>query len=505
MSDRLNMGAGSPPPSLRATSPVLGGGVGPDLSPRRALPLSTGGVPRSGEGVDRRRALIALLAALLLAACGGSGAEDEGGGVTSYLAGQLSIHPRVDSTRDYSGFEVLVARGGVGVDTLGFAVTDTAGVFTMRIRAPERGVYPLLISRGGALLTAAEIVVAEGDTTRLVEQLPTGNRLLRLRSPENAAWLALRNTKAQFNAAVVEQIQGAGYDEGRARNSVLQTARILWGMREMFPATVGSELAAAEAVAMVAGWDDSLAVAWAEALDPAEAGFADAASVARQATARREGPEAALQRMRAFQARATVPEDRARLLQEVVLAFRDLDQPDSALATARRLAADFPETPYARWASRAAYDLENLQPGMPAPDFATTDIDSADLALQALRGRLVLLEFYTPQSAVYLRELPLRRALRATIPADVLEIVSVSVEPDTALSRALLAGRDLAGRHVFLPEGLDAELARRYNVNVVPMRYLIGPEGRILARYAGGAMTTIQQDVLALLRQAGGA
>ncbi|MDX1547640.1 MAG: redoxin domain-containing protein, partial [Rhodothermales bacterium] len=409
------------------------------------------------------RYLICLIPAALLglAACG----EPQDAAVRSHLSGRLALDARIDSSSDQSGFEVLVARGGDDVDTLGYAVTDADGAFATDVVAPERGIYPLLISRGGTVLHAGELVVADADTAVVNATLPLGNRLLQVRSPENAAWLALRNTKAQYHQTLTRQLQGVGYEETAVRNAVMQTARILWSMRETFPGTVGSELAAAEAVAMVGGWDDSLAVAWAEAVPPADAGYADAASVARQATARRDGPEAALARTRAFQARATHPEDQARLQQEIVLAYKELGEPDSALAAARRLAADFPDGPFAEWASRASYELENLRPGMPAPDFTAQTIDSTTVSLQDLGGRLVLLEFYVPGSPVYLRELQTRNALGSAFPDGVLEIISVSVEQDGALTEAFLDGRAVPGRHVVLPAGLDDERARRYNVN----------------------------------------
>lgn len=250
---------------------------------------------------------------------------------------------------------------------------------------------------------------------------------------------------------------------------------------------------------MLSGWNDSLALARATEIAPKNINYADVGRAVRRAQARLAGQDAAVQLIRDFQARAEDDDTRAQLQSELVVAHLDSLEYDDALAAARVLTTDFAGTPWATWADRAIYDIENLQPGMDAPAFSATASTGETVTLEGLRGRFVLLEFYQPQDEVYQREFEGRNALYDAVGADSLAIVSISVEPDTLLNEAFLEGREAPGVHVFAPEGLGNMTARSYNVNVLPTRYLIDTAGKIVGKYVGGALAALQEDLLTLL------
>ena len=112
-----------------------------------------------------------------------------------------------------------------------------------------------------------------------------------------------------------------------------------------------------------------------------------------------------------------------------------------------------------------------------------TTLEGDTLSLDALRGQLVVLEFYAPEDETFLRELPGRSALHRLAGGEELALVSVSVQPDTVVNAALFEDRDVPGRHVIAPEGLDSQIVRRYNVTAVPRRFLIDREGRIVGAH----------------------
>ncbi len=452
------------------------------------------------------RLLFVLTFSLLLAACGGSDSTDTPAEptVSSYLEGNLTINPAVDAVADYRGFELLVLyrEGEADADTLGMAQTDSTGAFAMTITAPDRGVYPLIISRRGQVLRRDELVVADGDSGRVNAVFPLGNRLLRIRSQENAAWMAYRNARIHYNGEVSRLVQTEDYSVQRMENVILQTTALLWSLRETFPNTVGSTVAESEAVALLNGWDDSLAVAWAQQIDPSSPSYIEVARVARQATARRSGQAAALDLLRDFQARALTDDDKAGIQTEVVIAHLDsLNQAD-AIAAARTLSTDYPETQWAAWAERATYELEKLQPGLEAPVFTALTTDDTPFSLNELRGHITLLEFYTPGTQAYQRDIEARHALMAEA-GDALRVVSYSLAADSLINEAFLDGQALQGIHIFAPaaDGYESEIPRLYNVNTLPTRYLIDQNGNIAGKYIGaGAMGALRGDVLALIQ-----
>ena len=411
--------------------------------------------------------------------------------VHSVLAGTLTVDAEVDPIQDYRGFEVLVAKDRDGEpDTLGYAVTDSTGAFTMNVTAPTRGRYSLLISRRGRILKVGALAVAEGDTASLRAVFPMGNRPLRIRSMENSAWLAYENTTLQHRQSLLELVQSGEYNEAKVSGLVHQTSMILWSMRTTFAGTMGGEVAAAEAVAMITSWNDSLALARAREITPSNINYVEVAQAARRAQSRLGGQEAAVALLEAYAEAALAAEQRAALEFEIIAARLDSMQYGIALSRAYRFKEKYADTAFEDWGSRAIYELEHLIPGKDAPLFAVREMHGDSLRLADLRGQYVLLEFYHPQDDIYEREMEGRSALYADAPA--LEIISFSMAADSLINEAFFEERDIPGQHVLNPPGL----ALLYNINVLPTRFLIDPAGRIVAKYVGSTMTSVYQDVV---------
>lgn len=421
------------------------------------------------------------------------------GAIRAVLQGTIRVNPEVDSTEDYAGFEVLVAQqAGESVDTLGYATTDRQGRFRTEVVAPERALYPLIIRRRGTTLATANYVVADGESATLNVELPQGNRLLRIRSTENSAWLAYQNTMIMHRRSLVQDLQGDSTQTGsmgQMGQSVEQTASILWHLDDSFPHTLGAAYARAEAVLLLEGWDDSLAVARAREVEPSNPRYVEVARSARRAQARRAGQQAALTLVRAFQERARSENQRAALQAEVVRAHIDSLEQDAAVAAARTLVETYPNSRWTRWADRAAYEVKNLMPGMEAPEFTVTTWTGEELSLPDLRGRPVVLEFYQPSNDLFQKQLPTRKALYEGTRAANLALVSISLQPDTLLNEAFFEGRDLPGTHVIATEEEARAFVETYNIGALPTRFLIDAEGKIVGKYVGSAFAALQEEL----------
>ena len=437
----------------------------------------------------------------LIAACGSSPAQDEPS-IQSVLEGTITVSSQVDSTPNYSGFSVLVVEPvGQEVDTLGLAQTDTSGAFQMTVQARERAVYPYVVQRRGNTVHRGEIVVADGDTASLRLELPVRG-MARIRSPENDALMAYRNTMALHRQTMIRGLQDE-VDQARIGQNIRQTSSILWRLRETFPGSYVGNLAAVESISMIQGWNDSLTVARAQALSPTSPRYAEAVRIARQAQAQLHGQDAALALLRDAISRAdssdATTDVRASLQAEVVRAHLDSLERDAALRAARTLRTTYPDTDWAAWAERAEYEAENLLPGSVAPDIQVTTTDGDALSLESLRGRPVLLEFYRPESTLYREQIPTRNAIYEGTGAQDLQIVSVSLQPDTTRNAIFRDGRSLPGLHVIAPEGTESPLLETYNIASLPARILIDAEGRIIDKYLGTALVSLQDDLRTLL------
>lgn len=438
---------------------------------------------------------LATFLLLSVTACGDGGEYP----VRSHVSGSFSVRAEVDSSGDHAGFRVTVLGQRDGdVDTLGTAVTGRDGAFSFEVRAPEAGIYPISVERNGAELALGEFVAVDGDSVEVSAVFPLGARRLRIVSGENAAWTAYRNAKTQHNHSMAELVGGRDYTAADLRLVISQTSTVLWNIHGTYDGTIGGTLAKAESVIMLEGWNDSLVVARYPEISPENASIVEVARAARRSVARLQGGEAALQMLRTL--RDAAPEERKPgIMAEMVIAYADSNRSIEAVETASELRRLYPESPWAAWASRATYDLENLQPGMEAPAFALVDHEGQELTSSNQLGRFVILEFFDPLEPLFQREIAARDNIAGSIDPRLFGYVSISVQEDSAINEAFVEEQDHPGHFVLGGGGLDQQVAQDFNVNIVPTRFLIDPDGRIVAKYTGPALDDLESDLVAII------
>lgn len=445
-----------------------------------------------------RVAAVLLLIGTVLLSCEPSSPE-----VKSTLQGHITVRADVDTTQDYSGFRVLVMdTDGRAVDTLAHATTNTQGRFETSVRAPERGIYPLVIwgRQGQRHLARADYVVADGDSATLNVTFPLQGRQLRIRSEENSALAAYQNTMIQHRRTMVGRLDGDIADMDAMGRSVRQTSSMLWNLQETYPGTYASQLAATESLSLLASWNDSLVVERARTIESSNPRFVEAARIARGAAARRAGQDGALDILDFFAVRAETNDQQAGVQAARVQAFIDSLQVEAASSAAQTLKNNYPHTSWSEWADRALYEVNNLIPGAEAPNFAARTTEGESISVQGFQGRPVVLEYFRPEDDVYRRQVATRNALYEATRSDSVAFVSVNVDPDTLLHRAFMDGRDLLGHRIIAANGPEDATVKAYNVANVPTRFLIDENGRIAGRYDGSAFLTLQEDLARMLQ-----
>ncbi|MDZ4700719.1 MAG: TlpA disulfide reductase family protein [Rhodothermales bacterium] len=442
-------------------------------------------------------ASLCLASVVVLAGCGGEPSAVDGT-IRSHFWGAFAVDAAVDSVADYRGFEVLIADGLPGEwDTLAYGVSGPDGIVEMEVTAPRADIFTLQVSRSGAALVRDEIVVADGDSATVKVTFPLGSRPMLIRSRENAVLMGFKNTLAT-HAMAIQELQRAGEsDPAPYRNRVLQSAEILWGLGETNPGTIAGELASSQSILLLQDVNDSLLVARSQVIDQFNPNFQTVVETARRTEMLLHGSPAAVTLMQGFLERATDPGPRVAVLTELIIAYRDNLQVDEAVTLAQQMKVEFQDSSVTAWADRALYDLQNLMPGMAAPDFQAVTTAGDTISLASFRGRALLLEFYAPGPA-FERELNVRNAFyRATVEgADRFEMVSFSLQPDRDLNAAFFQDRDIPGIHVFLEESLDAAIVEHYNINLLPTRFVIDADGVLVGKYVRDNATQAFQDAL---------
>lgn len=146
--------------------------------------------------------------------------------------------------------------------------------------------------------------------------------------------------------------------------------------------------------------------------------------------------------------------------------------------------------------ARRIAPVASVAPGAPAPPFEATSLDGKAWALEKLRGKWIYLDFWATWCGPCRTEVPHLKALRARHP-DVV-ILGISADRARAPLDAFVAAQALDWPQVFDESG---RLQRLYRVAELPTSFLVGPDGRIVARNLRGPDMPAQ---VGRLRAAGG-
>jgi thiol-disulfide isomerase/thioredoxin/protocatechuate 3,4-dioxygenase beta subunit len=136
----------------------------------------------------------------------------------------------------------------------------------------------------------------------------------------------------------------------------------------------------------------------------------------------------------------------------------------------------------------APVDGRPLEVGDRAPGFAIKALDGKELSLSEFRGKYVLLDFWASWCAPCLDEMPNLQAIQdqyAKDPRFVVIGLNLDDHPRQAVSS--VKALKLSWRQGFA--GPDSPAVAAYGATAIPATFLIGPDGKILARGLRGEST----------------
>lgn len=132
--------------------------------------------------------------------------------------------------------------------------------------------------------------------------------------------------------------------------------------------------------------------------------------------------------------------------------------------------------------------LKNVvMPGDVAPSWTAKDYNGDEIKSSDFRGKYLLVDFWATWCIPCIAEMPNLEGIHKEFGGDQLQIVGLSIDDKLELPSAFLKKRPTAYLQGYLGAWSDGETTTQaFGVKSVPSIWLIGPDGRVIARDLGG-------------------
>lgn len=131
----------------------------------------------------------------------------------------------------------------------------------------------------------------------------------------------------------------------------------------------------------------------------------------------------------------------------------------------------------ARFASLIEKANDNIGLGMPFHDFSVTLLDGTDISLSSLRGKVVMVDFWSTSCSPCVRELPLIRMLYKKLKDQGFEIIGISLDEDREKLMSFVRENELTWLISCSGKGWIDDTVAMYKINALPSIWLIDKQG----------------------------
>jgi thiol-disulfide isomerase/thioredoxin len=179
------------------------------------------------------------------------------------------------------------------------------------------------------------------------------------------------------------------------------------------------------------------------------------------------------------------------LYMKAMLYLEVLDEADKGKALITQLKTDYPDTRLGQQADKILRMIDqqaaskkiqaSLSPRALFPDFSEKDLNGNPISVGALKGKVVLVDFWATWCPPCRAELPNVIATYQKYHGQGFDIIGVSLDSDRDKLDAFLKQQDgMTWPQYFDGQGWQNKLAAKYGVESIPFTILVGPDGKII-------------------------
>ncbi len=123
-----------------------------------------------------------------------------------------------------------------------------------------------------------------------------------------------------------------------------------------------------------------------------------------------------------------------------------------------------------------------LETGDLAPEFTAQDYKGGQFKLSDFRGKYVIIDFWATWCFPCLGEIPNLEAVYKEFAGERFEIIGLSVDKTFDDAKSFLDKKPSPYKHGYLGDRDNAQAYKDYGIDLIPAIWLIGPDGKVVAR-----------------------
>jgi thiol-disulfide isomerase/thioredoxin len=184
------------------------------------------------------------------------------------------------------------------------------------------------------------------------------------------------------------------------------------------------------------------------------------------------------------------------LVMKAMLYVEVLDDQEKGIALLKQVKTDYPDTKPAAQVDKILAMLEQqagakkiqsaLKVGAQFPDFNVTGVDGKPLSVAALKGKVVLIDFWATWCGPCREELPNVLAAYKKYHAKGFDIIGVSLDQDRAKLTSFTESMGMKWPQFFDGNGWSNQLAVKYGIESIPATFLLDGQGKIIGKNLRG-------------------
>jgi tetratricopeptide (TPR) repeat protein len=168
----------------------------------------------------------------------------------------------------------------------------------------------------------------------------------------------------------------------------------------------------------------------------------------------------------------------AEAMRAIAMGYEMSGKTDQAVEWYRRILQDAPQDVAAELARGAVTRLTSEGSEI---ELKGTDLSGAEVDLNELRGKAVVIQYWTTTSDVCKADQAVLKDLVAKYGGQTLEVISVCLDFQRDSLVKYLQANKLPWKQLYEPGGFDGRLANEMGVVTVPLTIMVGPDGKVIS------------------------